>query len=110
MDTTYNKTLASDVTEDLPGISRFRAHVGEMFDVLVPKGPWRLELVEVKPLAAQAGASDEDAFSLVFKAEIDCTISQGSVALEHEKIGWTVLYLVPIGEDEQAQYYEAIFN
>jgi hypothetical protein len=81
-----------------------------MFDVLVPKGPWRLELVEVKPLAVQAAGSDEDAFSLVFKAEIDCTIRQGSVALEHEKIGWTVLYLIPIGEDEQARYYEAIFN
>ena len=110
MDTTYDKTLASADTEELPGISRFSAHGGEMFDVLVPKGSWRLELVDVKALPAQAGAPDGDAFSLVFKADIDCTISQGSVALDHETVGWNVLYLIPIGEDDDGQYFEAVFN
>ena len=110
MDTTYDKTIASSDTGDLPGLARFSPHVGEKFDVLVPKGSWQLELVDVKPLPAHAGASDEDAFSLVFKADIDCTISQGSVALDHETVGWNVLYLIPIGEDEDGQYFEAVFN
>ncbi len=111
METTYDKSFAdSGDSGELPGLARFSAHVGEKFDVLVPKGAWQLELVEAKPLPAQSGALAEEAFSLVFKADIDCTIGQGSVALDHEKIGWNVMYLIPIGEDEEGLYFEAIFN
>ncbi len=111
MDTTYDKSIAdSGDSGELPGLARFSAHVGEKFDVVVPKGAGQLELVEARPLPAQGEAADEDGFSLVFKAAIDCTIGQGSVALDHEKIGWNVMYLIPIGEDEEGQYFEAIFN
>ena len=111
MDTTYDKSFAeSGDRGERPGLARFSAHVGEKFDVLVPKGAWQLELVEAKPLPAQSGALEEEAFSLVFKAAIDCTIGQGSVALDHKKVGWNVMYLIPIGEDEEGRYFEAIFN
>jgi hypothetical protein len=53
---------------------------------------------------------DDDGISLIFKAPVDCTISQGSVALDHEQIGWTVLYMNPIGQDDDGQYFEAMFN
>ena len=109
METTHDETdlTFSPDTGEMPGLASFSSHVGEKFDVLVPKGSSQLELVEAKPLSAQTGAPPEDGFSLVFKSAIDCTLAQGSVALEHEKIGWIVLFLVPTGEDEESKYFEA---
>ena len=112
METTHDETdLAFSLDSgEVQGLASFSPHVGEKFDVLVPEGLSQLELVEAKPLPAQTGAPQEDAFSLVFKTAIDCTLTQGSVALEHEKIGWIVLFLVPTGEDEESKYFEAILD
>jgi hypothetical protein len=112
MDTTYDKNLASGSSDSgaTSDLARFRSHVGDQFDVLVPKGSWQLQLVEANPMPPQGGVQDDDGIMLIFKAPLDCTISQGSVALDHEEIGWTVLYMIPIGEDEHGQYFEAIFT
>jgi hypothetical protein len=46
----------------------------------------------------------------VFKAEPGCGLGQGSARLTHDQIGSVVLFLVPIGEDQEGMYFEAIFN
>ena len=112
MDTTYDTTLASDSSdsEEASDLDRFRSHIGEQFKVLVPKVSWQLQLVEANPTPDLGGVQDDDGITLMFKAPVDCTIKQGSVALDHEQIGWTVLYMIPIGKDDDSQYFEAMLN
>jgi hypothetical protein len=112
MVTTFDKILDSDSSDfvEASDLERFRSHIGDQFEVLVPKVPWQLQLVEANPIPDQGGVQYDDGITLVFKAPIDCTIRQGSVALDHEQIGWTVLYMNPIGKDDDGQYFEAIFN
>jgi hypothetical protein len=112
MVTTYDEILDADSSDsaEASDLERFRSHIGDQFEVLVPKVPWQLQLVEADPMPDQGGVQDDDGISLIFKAPVDCTISQGSVALDHEQIGWTVLYMNPIGQDDDGQYFEAMFN
>lgn len=111
MDTTYDKSFAdSDDSGELTGLARFSAHIGEKFDVLVPKRAGELELLEAKPLPAQPGDPGAESYSLLFKGAVDCPIDQGSVALDHEKIGWNVMYLISLGKDEEGKYFEAILE
>jgi hypothetical protein len=105
---------AEDVSaniEEMLELSRFTPYIGEKFDVSsLPQESLQLELVEAKALPGHAGAPYEDSFSLVFRAANDCTLGQGSVALEHEKVGWIVLFLVPSGEDQDGRYFEGVCN
>ena len=112
METLHNQSatdLSADI-EEIPALGRFTPHIGEKFDVTLPQGSLQIELVEAKALAGHVGAPSEDSFSLVFKAEKDCKLDDGSVALDHEKVGWVVVFLVAIGEDEDGRYFETILN
>lgn len=112
MDTLYDdagSNRAADI-EDIPELDRFTPHVGEKFEVALSQGSLRIELVEATALPAYTGAHSKGSFSLVFRAPKDCELAQGSVALDHEKVGWVILYLVPIGEDQDGRYFEAVFN
>lgn len=112
METLYDDATAkpSADIEDIPELDRFTPYIGEKFDVALPHGSLQIELVEAKALPEYTGGQSNGAFSLVFRAPNDCTLAQGSVALDHEKAGWVIVFLVPIGEDEDGQYFEAVFN
>lgn len=66
-----------------------------------------VELIEVKP---GRSTPRQEQFSLLFQAPQDVPIQQGMFRLEHDKIGEFDLFLVPVRKDEQAFYYEAVFN
>jgi uncharacterized protein DUF6916 len=66
-----------------------------------------VELIEVKP---GRSTPRQEQFSLLFKAPQDVALQQGMFRLEHDKIGAFDLFLVPVLKDEQASYYEAVFN
>jgi hypothetical protein len=93
-----------------PELDRFLPYVGEQFDVSLPMGSLKIELVEANALPGSAGAYSEDSFSLVFRAPNDCDLTLGSVAIDHDQVGWVVMFLMPIGEDQNGQYFEAVFN
>jgi hypothetical protein len=95
--------------ERLPALGDFLSHIGEWFAVCAPQGSLEIQLVEAKALPAQFGVAYEDAFSLVFKAAHDCVLIDGSVALDHENVGWVVLFLALIHEDENGRFFEAVF-
>ncbi len=97
-------------SRDSPVLGNFSPFVGRSFDVLAAQGAVELELIEAKELRAGVGAPRQDPFSLVFKVERDCELWQGPVTLEHELTGRVDLFLVPIGEDREGRYFEAIFN
>jgi hypothetical protein len=66
-----------------------------------------LDLAEVSEL--KIGANQER-FSLLFRGPRDRFLGQGTRSLEHEKLGQSELFLVPIREDAEGYYYEVIFN
>jgi len=66
-----------------------------------------LELVEVSELKLIA---TQEQFAVVFRGPRDRFLGQGSRPLEHEKLGRSELFLVPIQEDPEGYYYEAVFN
>jgi len=66
-----------------------------------------LDLAEVSELNT---VGNQERFSLVFRGPRDRFLGQGICSLEHEKLGQSEVFLVPIREDAESYYYEAIFN
>ncbi|MEK6302343.1 MAG: hypothetical protein AABO41_16660 [Acidobacteriota bacterium] len=66
-----------------------------------------LELIEVRP---GRSTPRQEQFSLLFRAPQDIPLQQGMFRLEHDTLGAIDLFLVPVRKDEQAYYYEAVFN
>lgn len=66
-----------------------------------------LELAEVSELKLIA---TQEQFSVVFRGPRDHLLGQGTRPLDHEKLGQSELFLVPIREDGEGYYYEAVFN
>ena len=103
-------TTESTNVDDTPGLERFTAHIGEKFDVSLPGEALQLELVQTKEVSGHGGTPDGDSFSLVFRAAQNCPLADGPVALEHEQLGWIVVFLVAMGEDRHGRYFEAIID
>lgn len=66
-----------------------------------------LELAEVSELKQQKA---HDQFSIVFRGPLNAFIGQGMRSFEHDKLGQFELFIVPIRQDGEAFYYEAVFN
>ena len=66
-----------------------------------------LTLAEVSELTL---SGTQEQFSLVFRGPRDHFLGQGMRSLDHEKLGRCDLFLVPVREDAEGFYYEAVFN
>lgn len=80
--------------------SKFQVEVDENSDV-------ELELVEVSELKLYP---QQEEFVLVFRGPSEAFLDQGVRYFKHDKMGRFELFIVPIKQDEQGFYYEAIFN
>lgn len=69
--------------------------------------PMEVELIEVRP---GRSTPRQEQFTLLFRAPQDAPAQQGMFRLEHDKIGAIDLFLVPVRQNEQGLYYEAVFN
>lgn len=49
-------------------------------------------------------------FSVVFRGPRDQPLEQGLVHVEHGRVGAHDLFLVPVAEDDEGRYYEAVFT
>lgn len=67
----------------------------------------QLRLIEVSP---QKLSGPWESFSLLFKAEGDFSLSQGTFLLKSDALGEFELFLVPIGENSSVTLYESVFN
>lgn len=52
----------------------------------------------------------QERFAVVFRATKNLFLGQGMRQLEHDQMGTFDLFLVPIRQDDQDTFYEAVFN
>ncbi len=66
-----------------------------------------LELAEVSDLKE---SPVQEQFAVVFRGPNEMFLGQGVRSFEHDQMGQFGLFIVPIRQDEQWYYYEAVFN
>ena len=66
-----------------------------------------LELAEVSELKQQKA---HDQFAIVFRGPLNAFMDQGVRFFNHDKLGRFELFIVPIRQDGDGFYYEAVFN
>ena len=52
----------------------------------------------------------QEEFSILFLGPNEFFLGQGTRLMEHAEMGQFDLFLVPIRQDDQGYYYEAVFN
>ncbi|NND73798.1 MAG: hypothetical protein HKN44_02225 [Ilumatobacter sp.] len=71
------------------------------------------ELVEATPLTsspdADTGAANRS-FSMLFRGPAEPLLNQGTVPMRNDTWGTCHLFVVPVDQDGEATYYEAIVN
>jgi hypothetical protein len=98
--------MADNLTE-----GDFAKHVGSKFLVNLDQQALELELVEVKSyLSSPTDQAGMERFSLFFRGPREIQLPQRSHVLNHESMGATEIFLVPIAVDDQGFRYEAVFN
>ena len=66
-----------------------------------------LELTEVSELKLHP---KQEEFAIVFRGPLNMYLGQGGRLFRHDQMGEFELFIVPIRQDAQGFYYEAIFN
>ena len=66
-----------------------------------------LELTEISEVKLYP---HQEQFAVVFRGPSDMFLGQGSRYFAHDQMGQFELFIVPIRQDEQGIYYEAVFN
>lgn len=66
-----------------------------------------MTLVEVSDLRTSPNA---ESFSILFRGPKSAPLGQGQHVVGHERLSELELFIVPVGEDQDAYHYEAIFN
>lgn len=95
--------------EDSYSHEAFAQNMNTKFDV--PMGEDQnveLELTKVSKLKNYEHGQEE--FSVVFRGPNDAFLGQGIRLLKHDQLGDLELFIVPIRQDQNGYYYEAVFN
>jgi hypothetical protein len=66
-----------------------------------------MELAEISELKVHP---NQEEFAIVFRGPSNAFLQQGIRSVTHEQMGQFELFLVPIQQDTQGFYYEAVFN
>jgi hypothetical protein len=80
--------------------TKFRLRRGDD-DVVV------LELIECKDLGS---TPNQEQFSIVFRGPREPFLEQMTYELEHDTLGEVLIFLVPVKQEPESFYYEAVFN
>lgn len=86
----------------------FTQHVNTKFQIQIDELQGvELELTEVSDVRV---SSQQEQFAIVFRGPLEIFLGQGVRSFKHQHMGEFELFLVPINQDEQGFYYEAVFN
>ena len=86
----------------------FTQHANTKFQVMLDENTAvELELVSISELKLHPR---QEEFSLEFRGPLNMFLGQGLRNFEHEQMGKFELFIVPVEQDAQGFYYEAVFN
>ena len=86
----------------------FSKNVNTKFQVETNEGAQvELELIAISELKLYP---QQEEFTIVFRGPSDSFLGQGSRNFTHDQMGRFDLFIVPVRQDAQGFYYEAIFN
>jgi uncharacterized protein DUF6916 len=86
----------------------FIKHVNSTFEVQIDQNSAvQLELTEISTPKLYP---KQEQFAIVFRGPLDMFLGQGTRSFTHNQMGQFEIFLVPIRQDEQSFYYEAVFN
>jgi hypothetical protein len=84
----------------------FAAHLHSVFRLRDQPTAIELALVEV----VDGSTSRQVSFSLLFRGPQQPPLAQQIYPFEHDRLGGFDLFIVPVRQDAQGRYYEAIVN
>ena len=100
------------MTDDMLTVDYFAARVGETFRVAIEgREPYELELTAATGMPGDSDAREP--FSVLFRSREDAVLPQRIYRLEHDRLEPLVLFLVPLGPDQETEgslLYEAAFS
>ena len=86
----------------------FAKHLNTKFQVQLEAGQSvELRLIEVSELKSY---ERQEEFWILFLGPNEAFLGQGTRLVDHDVMGQFDLFLVPIRQDDQGYYYEAVFN
>ena len=86
----------------------FTRHLKTKFQVQLDENtPVDVELTEISELKVYPR---QEEFALEFRGPLDMFLGQGIRFFNHEQMGQFEIFIVPIRQDNQGFYYEAVFN
>ena len=86
----------------------FARHLKTKFQVQLDAGnSVELQLIEVSELKSY---ERQEEFWILFLGPNEFFLGQGTRLVDHDVMGQFDLFLVPIKQDDQGYYYEAVFN
>jgi|ERR1700683_2151163 hypothetical protein len=100
--------MASDRPLDELTADDFLATKGEQFRLATAQ--LDLKLVEVTRYSAGHPGSVRAPFSVLFHGPIQPVLPQAIYRLENERLGALELFIVPLGPEQDAMRYEAVFG
>ena len=105
---TFQEVVAPAAAERRVSQTEFAGQLNSRF--LLHADPDRTVSVELIGLSASPAAAGYEQFSLVFRAPVAMAPIQGAYATEHPVLGALRLFLVPVRQDADGLYFEAVFN
>jgi hypothetical protein len=89
----------------------FDALLNSQFTIDIEGGEIELTLIEVSSVVAEyTEGGQAEPFSAVFRSNTMDMLEQACYQLNHETAGETLIFLVPIGPDEEGMCYEAVYT
>lgn len=86
----------------------FRENLNTRFDVSHGDADTvELELVDCKDLGS---TPKQEQFSILFRGPLQPSLQQMTYEMKHEKLSDLLIFLVPVRQDSEFMYYEAVFN
>lgn len=95
-------------TMEPPTQSAFAENTNTKFQIQLDEtADLDVELVDVSEVKVMP---QQEQFCIVFRGALDKFLGQGIRTLKHSQLGEFELFLVPIRQDAEGFYYEAVFN
>jgi hypothetical protein len=94
----------------LPSKESFQAAVGSEFALPFDNGSILVLTLEKLVERCDLDAEGLVNYSLFFKGPLNFPLRQGTFSMGHEQLGQVYLFLVPISQDIENLYYQAVIS